>query len=373
METKAKKSIGKTVAREVAENFKAWFERNFVNRRAGRIGGVSYSRAGRFDDHTGDWTWYTDPYGRAYYDYTEPLTPDEEAFLVSHPLVLGQLVLGVTDLRGLRCLRRGLTMRTNRLQQKSYRSRYYARDNERRRMLAAERRKIRRRTTLNPCPTPDMLREAFSRTKESVEAKIRFGGMLHDLACYVDSCLRCDAEGNIVGRNAGIKGWLAENVPELHIRYKTVMRYKALAMRLRQASGVEDPVPTSALLDDGDGATGLAGGLGISDDNSFRTRFKHDIGRGEPNVGRDETQYKYYAQKSQNGRQRGCRERYERSMERRGEGRVWILKGVETLKSVETLKGVERGRRLAREVCAECRNTLADAFRHVDRLLEAVG
>ena len=189
-------------------------------------------------------------YGRAFWDHTEPLKPDEEDYIRSHPLIMFQLALGVTDLRGLRCLRRGLTLRANALQRKSYRSRYYDRENASRRALAAERRKIRRRTTTNPCPTPDGFREAFARVGESAEAKIRFGGMVHDLACYVDSCLRYDESGNIVGRNGGIKEWLADNVPELYPRYKTIMRYKALAMRVRQMAGINDPQPTSALLDE---------------------------------------------------------------------------------------------------------------------------
>ena len=238
------------IGREAAANFKAWFKRNFVNPRAGRIGDMSYSRAGALDDHQGDWTWYPSAYGRAFWDHTEPLKPDEEDYIRSHPLIMFQLALGVTDLRGLRCLRRGLTLRANALQRKSYRSRYYDRENASRRALAAERRKIRRRTTTNPCPTPDGFREAFARVGESAEAKIRFGGMVHDLACYVDSCLRYDESGNIVGRNGGIKEWLADNVPELYPRYKTIMRYKALAMRVRQMAGINDPQPTSALLDE---------------------------------------------------------------------------------------------------------------------------
>ena len=329
----AKDGKNRAVAKEVAANFKAWFERNFVNRRAGRIGDASYSRAGSFDDRTGDWTWYSDAYGRAYYDYTEPLAPDEEAFLLSNPLILGQMVLGVTDLRGLRCLRRGLTMQANRLQQRSYRSRYYAKDNERRRRLAAERRKTIRRTTLNPCPTPEMLREAFSRVGDSVEAKLRFGGMLHDLACYVDSCLRYDAKGNIVGRNAGIKGWLAENAPELHARYKTVMRYKALAMRLRQAARVEDPVPTSALLDGGGEATEDGGG----------------------------TRVEYYAQESQGA-----------VLGNAGGGGIGSRKNGGG-GGIGSSRCIERGRSVAREMCAGSRNTLADAFRRADRLLDAYG
>jgi hypothetical protein len=56
---------GVRLSKEVAANFRAWFERNFVNPRAGRIGNMSYSRAGAFDDRPGDWTWYLDAYGRA--------------------------------------------------------------------------------------------------------------------------------------------------------------------------------------------------------------------------------------------------------------------------------------------------------------------
>ena len=245
---------GVRVGKEVEANFRAWFERNFVNCRAGRIGHASYSRAGALDDRPGDGLWYSEALGRAWADYNDPLTASEMGYITSHPLIAFQLAAGISDVRGLRCMIRGLTQRTNRLQQKAYRGKYYWRDNARRRMLAAERRKITRRTTTNPCPTPGAFRAAFARVKDSVEAKLLFGGMVHDLACYVDSCLRYDGSGNIVGRNGGIKEWIAENVPDLYPRYKTIMRYKALAMRLRQAMGVKDPEPTSALLDETRGA-----------------------------------------------------------------------------------------------------------------------
>ena len=126
---------------------------------------------------------------------------------------------------------------------------YYARETERRRRLAAERRKVRRRRTTAPEPTPEALLTAWEARKESREAMVRLGGMLHDLECYVDNCLRFDGRGNVVGRNGGIRGWLRENLPELSPRYKTLMRYKALAVRLRLATGTTDPTPTSALLD----------------------------------------------------------------------------------------------------------------------------
>ena len=126
---------------------------------------------------------------------------------------------------------------------------YYARETKRRRELAAERRKITRRRTTAPMPTPEGLLAAWNARKESKEAMIRLGGMLHDLACYVDSSLRFDEGGNVVGRNGGIRGWLAEHLPELSPKYKTLMRYKAMAIKLRQATGTEDPVPTEKLLE----------------------------------------------------------------------------------------------------------------------------
>ena len=127
---------------------------------------------------------------------------------------------------------------------------YYARETARRRALAIERRKITRRRTTSPMPTPEGILAAWNARKESKEAMIRLGGMLHDLACYVDSSLRFDGFGNVVGRNGGIRGWLDEHLPELSPKYKTLMRYKALAIKLRQATGTEDPVPTEKLLDE---------------------------------------------------------------------------------------------------------------------------
>ena len=126
---------------------------------------------------------------------------------------------------------------------------YYARETERRRRLAAQRRKVNRRYTTAPAPTPEAILAAWKARKESREAMVRLGGMLHDLECYVDNCLKIDDSGAVVGRNGGIRGWIRENLPELSPRYKTLMRYKALAIRLRQATDTRDPTPTSALLE----------------------------------------------------------------------------------------------------------------------------
>ena len=127
---------------------------------------------------------------------------------------------------------------------------YYAREKARRRELAVLRRKRSRRRTTAPMPTPAALLAAWNARKDSREAMVRLGGMLHDLECYVDNCLRFDERGDVVGRNGGIRGWLRECLPELSPKYKTLMRYKAMAVRLRQATGTKDPKPTSALLDE---------------------------------------------------------------------------------------------------------------------------
>ena len=126
---------------------------------------------------------------------------------------------------------------------------YYERETERRRELAAARRKVTRRTTTAPMPTPDEVLAAWNTRKESREAMIRLGGMLQDLECYVDNCLKFGESGEVVGRNGGIKGWIFDNLPELLPKYKTLMRYKAMAVRLRQATGTKDPKPTSAFLE----------------------------------------------------------------------------------------------------------------------------
>ena len=126
---------------------------------------------------------------------------------------------------------------------------YYEVERERRLALAQERRRIRKRQTTNPCPTADGLRAAFAHARASAASMIRFGSMLEDLECYVDnSVVWSGTAGRIVGRRGGIRQWLRENAPDLSERYKTIMKYKALAKRFRQAVGVSDPVPAAAVL-----------------------------------------------------------------------------------------------------------------------------
>ena len=153
---------------------------------------------------------------------------------------------------------------------------YYARENARRRALAAERRKVLLRETTNPCPTREEVLDAWVRAKDSREAMLRFGGMMEDLECYVDNSLRFGRNGEVVGRAPGIKGWLQMNIPALYSKYKTIMRYKAAAKKLRQVVGLADPTPVSTILAEAGGAdeTDGRGGesAGVANEISMRTK-----------------------------------------------------------------------------------------------------
>ena len=146
-------------------------------------------------------------------------------------------------LRHLLCSRR-----VAKLKAAERRPRYYAAENERRRALAAGRRRVRERTTTNACPTREAILEAWNRRRDSHEAAVRFGSLLEDLECYLDSSLRRDEHGVIVGRNPGIRGWLCDNLPEVFERYTTAMRYKAAAKKLKQVAELADPTPADAVL-----------------------------------------------------------------------------------------------------------------------------
>ena len=144
--------------------------------------------------------------------------------------------------------RRDCSRRVAKLKAAERRPKYYAAENERRRALAAERRKIRARTTTNVCPTREAVLEAWNHRKDSREAAIRFGSLLEDLECYLDNSLRRDENGVIVGRNPGIKGWLCDNLPEVLDKYTTAMRYKAAAKKLKQVVELADPTPADVVL-----------------------------------------------------------------------------------------------------------------------------
>jgi hypothetical protein len=147
-----------------------------------------------------------------------------------------------------RWLRVGTTRYIDRAQSRLRRPLYYAQERARREALAEERRRTGGRRTTNPCPTREEILDAWIHRRDSHAAAVRFGSMIHDLECYVDNSLLRDEAGAIVGRRGGVKAWLQENIPALHVRYTTVMRYKAMAKKLRQVVGLADPVPAEAVL-----------------------------------------------------------------------------------------------------------------------------
>ena len=160
----------------------------------------------------------------------------------------GTGILALPPLVAIAFLHRGISRRIAALRNKAARPAHYEAEKARRREMAAERRRVRRRSTLNPCPGRESLREAWKHVRDSKESLIHFGSMMQDLECYVDNSLRMDESGRIVGRNAGIKGWLWDNLPELAEHYSLVMRYKAAAKKLRQVVGLADPTPVEAVL-----------------------------------------------------------------------------------------------------------------------------
>ena len=144
-------------------------------------------------------------------------------------------------------------------------------------------------------------------------------------------------QGNIVGRNGGIRAWLSENVPDLSPRYKTIMRYKALAMRVRQLAGIADPVPTSALLDGADAAGTERSAAGEAGAKEGEAGMASGAGRVE----------NYYAYDSHS----------------RGAGRE------RTAQAEPMPHGLERSRRRIRRMLADCRNSFRDVFGRIDAAL----
>ena len=136
----------------------------------------------------------------------------------------------------------------DRAQSRLRRPLYYAQERARREALAEERRRTGGRRTTNPCPTREAILDAWVHRRDSHKAAVHFGSLVHDLECYVDNSLLRDEAGAIVGRRGGVKAWLQENIPALYVRYTTVMRYKAMAKKLRQVVGLADPVPAEAVL-----------------------------------------------------------------------------------------------------------------------------
>ena len=99
-------------------------------------------------------------------------------------------------------------------------------------------------------PTGDEVREQFekARGRGKVEEKIRLGSMLLDAEATTDSSLIRDGDGEIVGRNGGLRGWIFENCPDLLPHYAALTGYRRLAWEARDTEDLFDPVPAELLL-----------------------------------------------------------------------------------------------------------------------------
>ena len=140
--------------------------------------------------------------------------------------------------------RREIDRRIHRLRRPTY----YEAERERRLALSEERRRLCRRCTVNAMPSMDAIRNALARARDSVEDMVRLGSLMEDLECYVDNSPYFREDGSFAGRRGGIRRLLQDEAPDLYARYKTLMRYKALSKRFRQAVGVGDPMPAAAVL-----------------------------------------------------------------------------------------------------------------------------
>jgi hypothetical protein len=105
-------------------------------------------------------------------------------------------------------------------------------------------------SSVHAAPDADAVRAQYEKAhgRGRVEEKIRLGSMLLDAEAYVDSSLIRAGDGEIVGRNAGLRGWLFENCPELLPHYATLMGYRRLAAEFRDAHDLGDPCPAELLL-----------------------------------------------------------------------------------------------------------------------------
>ena len=103
----------------------------------------------------------------------------------------------------------------------------------------------------SPPPTPEALLAQYdkARGRGPVEEKLRLGSMMLDIEAAVDSTLVRDPSGEIVGRNTGIRGWIAENCPQLLSHYASLMGYRRLADEFRKVHGLRDPHPATRFLE----------------------------------------------------------------------------------------------------------------------------
>jgi len=156
------------------------------------------------------------------------------------PLILAALIAGVASE-----LAKAAILETRRNIYNRNRNRKYiegGRAEERKGRKERERKNQRWRTTRRNAntavrrPLPpgftEELRRQWDKVHDSLDETLKFGKMLVELEDYVDNSFRYNRNGDIVGRNPGMKGFLALHCP--HIGYGTAIRYRMLALKARE-------------------------------------------------------------------------------------------------------------------------------------------
>ncbi len=115
---------------------------------------------------------------------------------------------------------------------------------------------IRRHGGAAPCPSAPSLRGAPTAAELESDAtawprtlaiRLRLGSRLADLEPVLDRGIRRKGKtGRIRGRAGGMKAYIAD--ARLSISYRTLMRYKLLAVRLRQLLALDPRLPLEWLL-----------------------------------------------------------------------------------------------------------------------------
>lgn len=204
------------------------YERRGGFYRAGACRGGACCRTGR-DRPLGHNPGPADPPSYSYFDFLDDLASGQRSDL-SLSILLGGLALGLAVVGpillswGLAELVRatGRAFRHNRNQK------VLLHQNQVRRHL----RRINHESRRDP-PTAEQLTAQWTASRTSLEGKLLLGAMMGDLESAVDNAYIRDASGEIVGRRPGIRGWLDVHCPALSRHYKTLMRYKAMADKMK--------------------------------------------------------------------------------------------------------------------------------------------
>ena len=101
--------------------------------------------------------------------------------------------------------------------------------------------------SLRSTPTPAELEADCETSPRTLAIRLRLGSRLADLEPTLDRGLqRKSKTGRIRGRAPGLKGYITDT--RLSVSYRTLMRYKLLAVRIRQLLSLDARLPLEWLL-----------------------------------------------------------------------------------------------------------------------------